>query len=49
MAAIARFAADSDSDLRTRLGLTCPTPNTTTLARLDSAALDDAVGAWIAR
>ncbi|WP_329538410.1 ISAs1 family transposase (plasmid) [Streptomyces sp. NBC_01450] len=53
VAAIARFAADSNSDLRTRLGLTCATPNTTTLgrllARLDGDALDDAVGAWIAR
>lgn len=53
MAAIARFAANSDCDLRTRLGLTRATPNTTTLrrllARLDGDALDDAVGAWIAR
>ncbi|MFF0011355.1 ISAs1 family transposase [Streptomyces sp. NPDC005374] len=53
VAAIARFAADSDCDLRTRLGLTCATPNTTTLgrllARLDGDALDDAVGTWIAR
>ncbi|MEV5777788.1 ISAs1 family transposase [Streptomyces antimycoticus] len=51
--AIARFAADSDCHLRTRLGLTCATPNTTTLgrllARLDGDALDDAVGTWIAR
>ncbi|MEU0213374.1 ISAs1 family transposase [Streptomyces canus] len=45
--AIARFAADSNADLRTLLGLTRATPNTTTLgrllARLDGNALDDAL------
>ena len=53
LAAIARFAADSDSDLREQLGLTSSTPNASTLgrllARLDGDALDDAVGAWLAR
>ncbi|MGX1914127.1 transposase family protein [Streptomyces phaeochromogenes] len=51
--AIARFAADSNADLRERLGLTSATPNTTALgrllARLNGDALDDAVGAWLAR
>ncbi|MFF0010868.1 ISAs1 family transposase [Streptomyces sp. NPDC005374] len=50
--AIARFAADSDIALRTRLGLTRATPDTTTLgrllARLDGDALDDAIGTWLA-
>lgn len=53
LAAIARFAADTDSDLREQLGLTSSTPNAATLgrllARLDGDALDDAVGAWLAR
>lgn len=53
LAAIARFAADTDSDLREQLGLTASTPNASTLgrllARLDGDALDDAVGAWLAR
>ncbi|WP_405775290.1 ISAs1 family transposase [Streptomyces sp. NBC_01538] len=53
LAAIARFAADTDSNLREQLGLTTSTPNTSTLgrllARLDGDALDDAVGAWLAR
>ncbi|MFJ3552051.1 ISAs1 family transposase [Streptomyces sp. NPDC090114] len=53
LAAIARFAADTDSDLREQLGLTSSTPNASTLgrllARLDGDALDDAVGAWLAR
>ncbi|WP_328430230.1 ISAs1 family transposase [Streptomyces sp. NBC_00443] len=53
LAAIARFAADSDAGLRERLGLTAYTPNASTLgrllARLDGDALDDAVGAWLAR
>ncbi|MGW0093348.1 transposase family protein [Streptomyces sp. NPDC003328] len=51
--AIARFAADSNADLRERLGLTSAAPNTTTLgrllARLNGDALDNAVGAWLAR
>ncbi|MEH0542409.1 transposase family protein [Streptomyces sp. B21-105] len=53
LAAIARFAADTDYDLREQLGLTSSTPNASTLgrllARLDGDALDDAVGAWLAR
>ncbi|MFI5476897.1 ISAs1 family transposase [Streptomyces cacaoi] len=53
LAAIARFAADTDSDLREQLGLTSSTPNASTLgrllARLDGDDLDDAVGAWLAR
>jgi len=53
LAAIARFAADTDSDLREQLGLTSSTPNASTLgrllARLDGDALDDVVGAWLAR
>ena len=53
LAAIARFAADTDSDLREQLGLTSSTPNASTLgrllARLDGDALDDAVGAWLTR
>jgi predicted transposase YbfD/YdcC len=52
VAAIARFAADSDAELRTRLGFTRATPNTATLgrllARLDGDALDDAIGSWLA-
>ncbi|MGW9030595.1 ISAs1 family transposase [Streptomyces sp. NPDC055722] len=50
---IARFAADSSPDLRRRLGLPATTPAATTLgrllSRLDGDALDDAVGAWLAR
>jgi hypothetical protein len=53
LAAIARFAADTDSGLREQLGLTSSTPNASTLgrllARLDGDVLDDAVGAWLAR
>nr|WSZ14885.1 ISAs1 family transposase [Streptomyces canus] len=53
LAAIARFATDTDCDLRERLGLTAGTPNASTLgrllARLDGDALDDAVGTWLAR
>lgn len=48
----ARFAADSDIELRTRLGLTRTTPDTTTLGRLlvrlDGDALDDAISTWLA-
>ncbi|WP_199837516.1 ISAs1 family transposase [Streptomyces caniscabiei] len=53
LAAIARFAADTDHDLREQLELTSSTPNASTLgrllARLNGDALDDAVGAWLAR
>ncbi|MDX3763037.1 ISAs1 family transposase [Streptomyces sp. AK02-04a] len=53
LAAIARFGADTDYGLREQLGLTSSTPNASTLgrllARLDGDALDDAVGAWLAR
>ncbi|MGW4909445.1 transposase family protein [Streptomyces sp. NPDC004270] len=53
LAAIAHFAAATDSDLREQLGLTSSTPNASTpgrlLTRLDGGALDDAVGAWLAR
>ncbi|MGW7048249.1 ISAs1 family transposase [Streptomyces avermitilis] len=46
-------AAETDSDLREKLGLTSSPPNASTLgrllARLDGDALDDAVGAWPAR
>ncbi|MFD3558296.1 transposase family protein [Streptomyces sp. NPDC058686] len=53
LAAIARFAADTESDLCKQFGLTSSTPNASTLgrllARLDGDALDDAVGAWLAR
>lgn len=53
LAAIARFAAETDSDLREQLELTSSTPNASTLgwllARLNGDALDNAVGAWLAR
>lgn len=53
LAAIARFAADTDSHLCEQLGLASSTSNASTLgrllARLDGDALDDAVGAWLAR
>ncbi|MDQ1042324.1 ISAs1 family transposase [Streptomyces sp. V4I2] len=53
LAAIARFAADTDSDLREAPGLASSTPNASTLgrllSRLDGDALDDAVGAWLTR
>ncbi|AZS89756.1 ISAs1 family transposase [Streptomyces griseoviridis] len=53
LAAIARFAVDTDYDLREQLGLTSSTPNASTrgrlLARLNGDTLDDAVGAWLAR
>ncbi|WP_406479793.1 ISAs1 family transposase [Streptomyces sp. NBC_01615] len=53
LTAIARFAADTDSDLREPLGLASSTPNASTLgrllSRLDGDALDDTVGAWLAR
>ena len=53
LAQIARFAADSGPELRAALGLPRATPNASTLgrllARLDGDAVDDAVGAWLAR
>ncbi|MCX4649671.1 transposase family protein [Streptomyces sp. NBC_01446] len=53
LAAISRFAADTGSGLRERLGLISSTPNASTLgrllSRLDGDALDDTVGAWLAR
>jgi predicted transposase YbfD/YdcC len=53
LAAIARFAADTDCDLRERLGPAAGTPNASTpgrlLARLYGDAMDDAVGTWLAR
>ncbi|MEU0648244.1 ISAs1 family transposase [Streptomyces umbrinus] len=53
LAAIASFAADTVSGLREQLALTSSTPHASTLgrllARLDNDALDDAVGAWLAR
>lgn len=53
LAAGARFAADTDSDPREQLGPTSSAPNASTLgrlpARLDGAALGDAVGAWLTR
>ncbi|WP_371503143.1 ISAs1 family transposase [Kitasatospora sp. NBC_00374] len=53
LACIARFEADSSPDVRRRLGLPKRAPAATTLgrllARLDGDALDDAVGAWLAR
>ncbi|MFG2386869.1 transposase family protein [Streptomyces avermitilis] len=53
LAALARFAADTDSDLCEQLGLTSSTSNASMLgrllARLDGGALDGAVGAWLAR
>lgn len=53
LAAIARFAASTDSDLREQLWLASNTPNASTLgrllARLNGDMLDDAVGTWLAR
>lgn len=53
LAAIARLAADTDFDLRGQLGLTPSTSKASTLgrllARLDGDAVDDAVGARLAR
>ncbi|MCX4732060.1 ISAs1 family transposase [Streptomyces sp. NBC_01363] len=53
LAAIARFAADADASLLEQIGLTSSTPNASTLGRLlarpNGDALDDAVGAWLAR
>ncbi|MCX5328000.1 transposase family protein [Streptomyces sp. NBC_00140] len=53
LACIARFATNSGPGLRRRLGPAACTPAATTLgrllARLDGDALDDAVGAWLAR
>lgn len=48
-----RHAADADPQVRAGLGLARATPNASTLgrllARIDSDALDDAVGTWLAR
>jgi predicted transposase YbfD/YdcC len=53
LAQIARFAADAAPEVRAALGLARATPNASTLgrllSRLDGDALDDAVGAWLAR
>ncbi|MEU1036439.1 transposase family protein [Streptomyces mirabilis] len=49
LAAIARFAADTDSHLREQLGLTSSTPNASTLGRFLARLDGDAVGAWLAR
>lgn len=52
LADIARFAADAPAEVRTRIGLG-GLPRATTLGRLlsriDGDALDDAIGAWLAR
>ncbi|MFB6674324.1 transposase family protein [Streptomyces sp. NPDC056390] len=52
LASIARYAIDAPPEARARIGLHRP-PRTTTLgrllSRLGSDALDDAVGAWLAR
>ncbi|MFI7086525.1 transposase family protein [Streptomyces anulatus] len=51
-AGIARYAVDTASEVREEIGLRRP-PRATTLGRLlprlDGDALDDAVGAWLAR
>ncbi len=53
LAQIARYAADADPHVRAGLGLTRAVPDASTLgrllARIDGDALDDAVGAWLAR
>ncbi|MFG2562750.1 ISAs1 family transposase [Streptomyces sp. NPDC048496] len=53
LAQIARYAADADTQVRAELGLDRAAPNASTLgrllARIDGDALDDAVGAWLAR
>jgi predicted transposase YbfD/YdcC len=53
LAQFARSAADAAPEVRTALGLVRSAPNASTLgrllARLDGDALDDAVGAWLAR
>ncbi|MEN8655280.1 ISAs1 family transposase [Streptomyces sp. 21So2-11] len=52
IAGIARYATDTLPEVRARIGLRHP-PRATTLgrlfSRLDGDALDDAVGAWLAR
>ncbi|MEZ3183266.1 ISAs1 family transposase [Streptomyces pimonensis] len=52
LAGIARYAIDTSPEARARIGLRRP-PRATTLgrllSRLDGDALDDAVGAWLAR
>ncbi len=53
LAQIARYAADADPEVRAGLGLTRAVPDASTLgrllARIDGDALNDAVGAWLAR
>ncbi|MEY9873274.1 cell wall-associated NlpC family hydrolase [Streptacidiphilus sp. MAP12-33] len=53
LAQISRFAADSGPALREVLGMHMATPNASMLgrllSRLDGDAVDDAVGAWLAR
>jgi predicted transposase YbfD/YdcC len=53
LAQIARYAHDADPHVRAGLGLTRAVPDASTLgrllARIDGDALDDAVGAWLAR
>jgi predicted transposase YbfD/YdcC len=53
LAQIARYATNANEEVRAELGLQHATPNASTfgrlLARIDGDALDDAVGAWLAR
>ena len=53
LAQIARYAHDADPHVRAGLGLTRAVPDASALgrllARIDGDALDDAVGAWLAR
>jgi DDE family transposase len=53
LAQVARYAANASDEVRAELGLQRSTPNASTLgrllARIDGDALDDAVGAWLAR
>lgn len=53
LAQIARYAANAGDEVRAELGLQRATPNASTLgrllARIDGDALDEAVGAWLAR
>ncbi|WP_431964880.1 ISAs1 family transposase [Actinacidiphila sp. bgisy160] len=53
LAQIARYATTASEEVRAELGLQHATPDASTLgrllARIDGDALDDAVGAWLAR